>query len=130
MPSNKCRQNFLNVAQAAKHHENKAVIVHKFAQKYRFKGSWDTTGKIVKERILNNELKYERCANEFDCYIKFQIDLARDGNEDKMKKLMQYENNKDARVLDNTIFICRRTHIGLATEHKEEYDALSSNPKP
>ena len=48
----KCRQNFLNVAQAAKHHENKTVIIHKFAQKYRFKGSWDATGKNVKERYL------------------------------------------------------------------------------
>ena len=40
---------------------------------------------------------------------------------------MQYENNKDARVLDNKIFTCRRTHVALSTEHKEENDALCAN---
>lgn len=51
----KCRQSFWKVASSGT--TNKSKIVHKFAQKYRFKGSWDTTGKIVKEAIMNNELR-------------------------------------------------------------------------
>ena len=85
-------------------------------------------GKIVKERILNNELKYDRCTNTFYCYMKLRKDLIRDGDEKKMNILMGYENNGYVRVLNNTVFTCRRTHIGLGTEDKDGFDALSANP--
>ena len=46
----RCRQNVLNVAKAAENHGNKTIIVHKLAEKYRFKGCWDATDKLAKER--------------------------------------------------------------------------------
>ena len=75
----RCQQNFLNVTKAVENHGNETIIVHKLAEKYRFKGSWDATGKIVKERIMNNELKYNRCANAMDCYLKITQDLTKMG---------------------------------------------------
>jgi hypothetical protein len=56
----KCRQHFVNVAKASSLHNNKTSITHKFAVKYRFKGSWDATGKLVKQQIFINEMKYDR----------------------------------------------------------------------
>ena len=65
-----CRQNFYHVANAANILSHKPVLTHKLAQKYRFKRSWDVTGKVVKKKILQNELKYDRCSNAMDCYMK------------------------------------------------------------
>ena len=121
----KCRQNFWKVASSGKH--NESVIVHKFAQKYRFKGSWDATGKIVKEAIRNSELRYERCATAFDCYMKMKHHLTRNGNENSTQKLLEYEATQDARVVQNTPFRCRRTYIGLGTESIDEYNTLKEH---
>ena len=84
-------KNFWMVASSTKH--NKSVIVHKFAQKYRFKGSWDATGKIVKEAIHNSEFQYERCATVFDCYVKMEQRLTRNGDEEVTQKLLEYIGN-------------------------------------
>ena len=124
----RCRQNFLNVAKAAENHGNETIIVHKLAEKYRFKGSWDATGKLVKERIMNNELKYDCCANAMDCYLKLSRDLTKDGNEREMLKLVKYEEDGDARILKNTPFTTTKTHIGFGTEDITQYNTLPSNP--
>jgi hypothetical protein len=73
--------------------------VQKFGQKFRFKGPWDATGKIVKQRILNNELQNLRCANAWDCYVKLREQLTKDGTEDHISKLLEYEQNSDVNVL-------------------------------
>ena len=80
----KCCQNFWKVASSGT--TNNSVIIHKFAQKFRFKGLWDATGKLVKQAIQNNELRFERCANAWDCYIKMKRDLIRSGQERKQQK--------------------------------------------
>lgn len=69
--------------------------MHKFAEKYHFKGCWDATGKIMKQRIFNNESKYERCATAFGCYVKLRTDMIKNGQEQKMMKLLEYESNND-----------------------------------
>ena len=125
----RCRQNFLNVARASGTHDNKVVVVHKLAEKYRFKGSWDATGKLVKERIMNNELKYDRCSNAMDCYLKLTRDLTKDGKQTAMVKMEMYEKNGDPRIIKNTTFTTKETHIGFGTEDIEQYNSLSSNPK-
>ena len=48
----RCRQNFFHVATSSPHHPHKPILKHKFAQKLRFKGSWDATGNIIKQQIL------------------------------------------------------------------------------
>ena len=120
----KCRQNFWKVATSAS--RNKSIIVHKFAQKYRFKGPWDATGKLVKQAIQNNELRFERCANAWDCYIKLGRDLSRDGQAERTRKLLEYEHNQDVRLLNNTPFTTSRTHIGFCTEEQDEYNTLNN----
>ena len=52
----KCHQNFKYVTESFSRSANKSIIIHKFAEKNRFKGSWDATGKLIKTAILNSEL--------------------------------------------------------------------------
>ena len=123
----KCRQNFWHVASAADTVD--ARVIHKFASKYRFKGSWDATGKIVKSCIMKNELKMNRCANAYDCYINLRHDLSQDGNEKHKQKWLEWENNGDERILEKTELTSNRTIIGLGTEHQDEYDRLRGKGK-
>ena len=103
-------------------------LIHKFAQKYRFKGSWDAVGKHVRERILNNELSWIRCEDAWHCYLQLRNDLV---DEEKRRKLFEkldaYERDGDARILKNTTFTTCRTHIGYVTESKEEYDKIHAD---
>ena len=121
----KCRQNFYNIARFGGEFNNSCHLIHKFAAKYRFKGSWDAVGKVVKERIRNNELSGKRCATAWDVYITLRDDLV---DKEKRKKLFEkldsYELNGDERVLQNTTYTTRHTHIGYATEDKSECDSL------
>ena len=120
----RCRQNFYHVANAAKTLHHKPITIHKFAQKYRFKGSWDATGKVVKQKILQNELKYDRCSTALDCYMKLTRDMTRDGSEKKTQKLLEYEHTGDAKVVKNTTFTTIKTHIGYGTEKTQEYASM------
>ena len=118
----KCRQNFWKVASSGT--TNNSVIIHKFAQKFRFKGPWDATGKLVKQAIQNNELRFERCANAWDCYIKMKRDLTRSGQEQKQRKLLEYEREQNILLLNNTPFTTKRTRIGFGTEKLDDFNAL------
>ena len=120
----KCRQNFSNVAHASNTIGDESIIVHKFAQKYRFKGSWDATGKIVKQQIANNEFKFDRCANAWDCYLKLKRDLTKSGEEKKALDFTRYEVEGDANILKNTTLTTIRTHIGFGTEDRQQYESL------
>ena len=110
----KCRQNFYNISHFSSHFIQPTRIVHKFAQKFRFKGSWDATGKVVKMRIENNKLKYVRVADAWDCYRTLHKQLTKDGPEKLILDLEQYEIDGDERgVLKNTTFTTKRTLIGI-----------------
>ena len=104
-------------------------MIHKFAQKYRFKGSWDAVGKVVKERIRNHELNGARCANAWDCYIHLRKSLVDRVTRKKLfEKLDFYEQNGDPRVMQNTTFTTKNTYIGFGTESFSEYESLNANP--
>ena len=45
-----------------------------------------------------------------------------------MLKLVKYEENDDPRIIKNTTFTTKETHIGFGTEDIVEYDSLLSNP--
>jgi len=123
----KCRQNFYNVSTFAQRHDSRSTIIHKFAAKYRFKGSWDAYGKIIKERIKNNELKYDRCATAWDCYVKLRKQLSKNDSHEDNQKYKMYEETGDERVLLNTTFKAKATYFGYATEDKGDYDSFSDN---
>ena len=91
----KCRQNFFNISHFSSHFIRPTRIVHKFAQKFRFKGSWDAVGKVVKMRIENNELKYVRVADAWDCYRTLRKQLSKDGSEKLILGLEQHEIDGD-----------------------------------
>ena len=93
----KFRQNFYHVATAGE--SVGAHIIHKFAQKYGFKGSWDGVGKLVKGAILKNEVKNDRCANAKDCYHTLNRDLTKDGSEESNQKWIKWEATEDERIV-------------------------------
>ena len=113
----KCCQNFWKVALSAM--ANKAIIVHKLAQNVRFKGPWDATGKLIKQVIQNNEL-----CNAWDYYIKMKRDLTRNGQEEKTRNLLEYEQYQDILLLNNTPFTTRHIHIGFGTKKLEDLNTL------
>ena len=96
----------------------KSHLIHKFGQKYRFNGPWDAAGKVVKQRILHNEVNNLRCANAWDCYLKLCKQLTKDGTEDLISKLDEYEKNGGVNVLKNTKFTCKCTFIGYGTRYR------------
>eukprot|EP00957_Ditylum_brightwellii_P093946 7154064-Ditylum_brightwellii.AAC.1 len=107
----------LHVAKACD--TKKTTVVHKFAQKYGFKGSWDTASKLVKQTIDRLELQNDRVVNAYDCYIKLGRGLNRDGTKKETLKLLEYERIGGKRVLDNTPMQTRHTFVGYGTEYKE-----------
>ena len=118
----KCRQNFYKVATFAEHTGSR--LIHKFGQKYGFKGSWDATGKLVKGQILKNELKFDRCANALDCYLKLNRDLYKDGTGETNKKWSLWEKNGDERIIQKTNLTTDRTFIGLGVEYRDQFTRL------
>ena len=117
----------LQVATAC--NERDGTVVHKFAQKYRFKGSWDATGKLVKQAINHLEMKNERLPDAKTCYFKLREELGKDGTKLKMRRLLEYERLNDKKMLKNTTLTSRRTFIGLGVENKDEYNKLKEDEK-
>ena len=120
----KCRQNLFMIVTSADN--NGSCQVHKFAQKFCFKGSWDATGKLIKSAILKNEMKHDRCANAYDCYLKLTRDITKNRQEDVNKNWLRWERNLDQKIQQKKVLKTNWTFIGLGTEHKEEYERLTS----
>ena len=64
----KCNKNFIKIATFSREHNNSRII-HKYAQKYFFKGSWDSFSKTVKDNIMGLETRYERVDEALKCYL-------------------------------------------------------------
>ena len=92
----KCRQNFYKLATYGSMNTR---VIHKFAQNFCFKEPWDVTDKLVKGRILRKELKMDRCANAFDCYIKLKRDFTKDGTGKINQQWINWETNRDGKIL-------------------------------
>ena len=82
------------------------------------------TGKIVKQYILQNKLKLDRYHAEFTCYLKLIWDSTGDGEQKRIRRLLEHEIEGGARVMENKMFIACKAHIGFCTEKKEEHDRL------
>ena len=126
-PQYKCRQNFLQVATAC--NKRDGTVVHKFAQKYRFKGSWDATGKLIKQAINRLEMRNERLPDAKTCYFKLREELGKDGTELKTRRLLEYERLNNRKMIKNTTLTSRRTFIGLGVENEDEYNELKQEEK-
>ena len=118
----KCRQNFFKIASFGENHGQNKRIIHKFASKHGFKGPWDATGKVVKEAILRNEYKFERCSNATDCYFKLSNDMNKVTNPKQHSKWIQWETEGDEKVLKNAACETNRTFVGLGIEDELEHD--------
>ena len=70
-------------------------IIHGFAQKHRFKGPWDTTGNLVKDAIMRNEAKFNRCANAIYRCLKLLRDLTKTSTENNPKLWEEWEATGD-----------------------------------
>ena len=83
----------------------------------------------MEERILKNELKGYQCATAFDYYIKLGRNLTKNGEDKKSSKLLEYENNNDEQVIQNTTLKTKKTHVEFGTKDKDQYNSLIQNTK-
>ena len=120
----KCRQNFnLNEQLSNKH---KVTLVHKFAQKYGFKGPWDGTSKLIKSAISKQEMKYIRVANAADCHRLLSNELTQDNTDNPIWS--RYIATKSPNILQKTTWKTDRTFVALGTEDRDEYNTLTTTP--
>ena len=70
-------------------------------------------------------MKYDRCADTRDCYLKLKRDLTKEGTEKKCKDWSNWEKDGDERILKNTTFTTQCTFIGLGIEDHDEYLQLN-----
>ena len=119
----KCRQNIFQLASFPERHPGSRAV-HKFAQKFKFKGPWDATVKIVKEGIRNCELKFKRCANATDCYETITKRLAHNGNGKTQNQWKKWELEKNKRIVTKIFFRTNCIFIGLAVDKRQKYDEL------
>jgi hypothetical protein len=107
-------------------------VTHKFSQKYHFKGVWDSTGKVIKEK-MRKVIKEQMCKLELqdvllpttlECFKKLRWPLV---SNFKMKKdWKKYEEELDKRILDKTPFTVTARNVGFATDDKDEYRNLGN----
>jgi hypothetical protein len=122
----KCNQNFLKVARFASTVEG-VTIVHRFAQKYHFKGVWDAAGKVVKKEMRDLELSRKggaRLPNALACFLVLRRRLGRG-----IKRRNDYdalEAARDAKVLEKGHFTVSSRIFGYVTEDREEFEKLSN----
>eukprot|EP00957_Ditylum_brightwellii_P113876 8681686-Ditylum_brightwellii.AAC.1 len=69
------RHTFLQVATSCGSRDTTVIL--KFVQKYKFKGSWDTAGNLIKQTIHRLEMKNVRVTNANDCYEKLGKELTK-----------------------------------------------------
>eukprot|EP00957_Ditylum_brightwellii_P122511 9342488-Ditylum_brightwellii.AAC.1 len=116
----KVHHTFLQVATSCNSRDT--AVIHKFVQKYKFKGSWDIAGNLVKQTIHCLEIKNVRVTNTKDCYEKLGKELTKTGKEKYIKNMLEYKQTGDKKVLENTILRTRHTFVGFGTKEKDEYE--------
>jgi hypothetical protein len=118
----KCNQNFVKIATFPENVSG-VLILHRFAQKYNFKGVWDAAGKVVKNYMRNSELtegRDNRFATALDCSLKLRRRLRL-----KTPPWRELERNLDVRILQKTFFTVTGRKFGYATEDIVEWMLVS-----
>ena len=77
-------------------------MVHEFAQEYRFKGRWDTTGKCVKH-ALKHEMKFYHYHDAKAYCYKMKRVTTRGRNEKVQIKRIDWEQTKYKRIVKENI---------------------------
>eukprot|EP00957_Ditylum_brightwellii_P104958 7999907-Ditylum_brightwellii.AAC.2 len=98
-------QTFLEVTSSCNTRDT--TVVHKYAQKDWFKGSWDATGKHAKHTINCLKLKYDLVANTNDCCHKLGCEMSKEGTHEEAQKMLEYEREVNIKVLENEILKTR-----------------------
>ena len=96
-------------------------VIHKYAQWSCFKGTWDAAGKRAKENIRKGEVERVRSPTAFD---RFKRNLSCLSQTERMSKWEAYENAKDKRLSDKTVFTQDRAFSSYVTNDKAEYDTI------
>jgi hypothetical protein len=119
----KCNNKFLQITTFPESVSG-VLVLHRFAQKYNFKGVWDTAGKVVKNYMRNSELtegSNNRFATALDCSLKLRRRLRLN-----TPTWREFENNLDAQILQKTFFTVMARKFGYATEDMVEWMLVSS----
>jgi hypothetical protein len=100
------------------------AILHRYAQKYDFKGVWDAAGKVVKGAVRTYELEQKhRFATALDCFTKLP---------DLMKPLTpwkSYETVGSYKILTKGKFSVDQRRFGFVAESEEKARELQGQLK-
>lgn len=115
----KCRQNFIFIATHPRRNPE-TELIHKFAEKFQFKGSWDGIGKNVKKFLWDCEMGNKRCGNAFACYDRCRKDFPTNNP----KKWKQYEQDGDLKLMQKNPFCYDTIEFGFVVESMAHYNQL------
>ena len=102
----KCRQNFARLVPSSQ--DSQPLKIHKFAQKYGFKGPWDGTNKLIKNCINKYESKLKRLTNAFDCYCLLSTDLTQESSGPKWQQCVD---NRSENITKKGVWVTDRTFV-------------------
>jgi hypothetical protein len=122
----KCRHNFWRIATFPSRVAG-IRIVHRFAQKYQFKGVWDAAGKVIKELIRQLELENKRLPSAWKCVEQLTGELEKPKSKNAKKDWKGLEEKHDAKILEKSPFMVSNRFIGYGTEKKTEFDQLTTD---
>ena len=116
----KCHQNFTRLLLLS---TSTTTQIHKFTQKFEFKGPQDGISKLIKNLFDKFECELTRVANAFDCFYHIKTELTKnDSNSTKQEHYINTRSNlitkKKTQILDYT-FIC------FGFNNQTEYEAVT-----
>ena len=59
--------------------------------------------------------------------MKLTHDLSKNGEDKRIRKILEYECTGDAKILLNSVYTTQKTHIGYGTESTIEFDIMTNN---
>ena len=81
---------------------------------------------MVKEAILRNERKFQRCSNATDCHFKLSSNMSKVTSPKQNSKWIQCETEGDEKVLKNATCKTNRIFVGLGIEDELEHGNCTS----
>ena len=115
----KCRQNFLYVVMESSRVAH-AIMFHKFAEKYFFKGPWDGTGKRIKTFLADSELMNRRCGSAWS-YCVVCLEYLSNHTDPKWKEL---EESRSSELLEKSPCCNTSVTFSFIVESKAELTRL------
>ena len=118
----KCRQNFIKIANSPG--SSRGVnLDHSFAQKYGFKGPWDSAGKGLKYWRAQQELKSVRLGTVWEVFKAYKEKIDKERAVSPFGLWKYLESKKNPKILEKTPFNHDLRYVCYVTDNSTEFTA-------